>query len=84
MDSFNFALQKKKQGKIKHLGFSSHANVEYIENILKQHPEMEFIQLQINYLTGKMRGLNPRNVMKLQENMINQLLSWKRKRVDSL
>lgn len=50
VDSFKFALEKKKEGKIKHLGFSSHANAEYIENIIKQHPEMEFIQLQLNYL----------------------------------
>jgi len=50
VNSFEFALKKKKEGKIKHLGLSSHANAEYIENILKNHPEMEFIQLQINYL----------------------------------
>ena len=48
--SFEFALEKKREGKIKHLGFSTHANAEYIENIIKQHPEMEFIQLQLNYL----------------------------------
>ncbi|WP_292474124.1 aldo/keto reductase [Methanosphaera sp.] len=50
VNSFEFALEKKKEGKIKHLGFSTHANAEYIENIIKEHPELEFIQLQINYL----------------------------------
>ncbi len=50
VNSFEFALNKKKEGKIEHLGLSTHANADYIDNVLKDHPEMEFIQLQINYL----------------------------------
>lgn len=49
-DSFGFVNKMKKEGKIKKLGISTHANAEYIENILKHHPEIEFVQLQINYL----------------------------------
>lgn len=39
----------KKQGKIKHLGFSFHDNVEVLESHLNQH-EWDFVQLQLNYL----------------------------------
>lgn len=39
----------KEEGKIKHLGFSFHDSAECLEEILKAHPEAEFVQLQINY-----------------------------------
>ena len=47
---FEFAIQKKQEGKIRKLGFSFHDDAETLENILKEHPEMDFVQLQINYL----------------------------------
>lgn len=50
VNSFEFAKKKKEEGYIKKLGISSHANAEYLDNILNQHPDMDFIQLQINYL----------------------------------
>ena len=39
----------KKEGKIKHAGFSFHSTPEELDEILTKHPEMEFVQLQINY-----------------------------------
>lgn len=50
VDSFAFANKKKEEGKIKHLGLSTHGNAEYLDNILTMYPEMEFVLLQINYL----------------------------------
>jgi len=49
-DAFKFVAEKKKQGKIKHIGFSFHDNAELLEKVLKAHPEVEFVQLQINYI----------------------------------
>ena len=49
-DSFKFIADKKKEGKIKHIGFSFHDNPELLEEVLKEHPEVEFVQLQINYI----------------------------------
>lgn len=49
-DSFKFVADKKKEGKIKHIGFSFHDNPELLEEVLKEHPEVEFVQLQINYI----------------------------------
>lgn len=46
---WDWALEKKKEGLIKHLGFSFHSSPEELEEILKAHPEAEFVQLQINY-----------------------------------
>lgn len=49
-DAFNFAAQKKAEGKIKHIGFSFHDNAEFLDQLLTEHPEMEYVQLQLNYL----------------------------------
>lgn len=48
-DMWNFVQDMKKEGKIKHVGFSFHSTPEELEEILKKHPEAEFVQLQINY-----------------------------------
>ncbi|MDD3367850.1 MAG: aldo/keto reductase [Lachnospiraceae bacterium] len=48
-DMWSFVQEKKKEGLIKHVGFSFHSTPEELEEILKAHPEMEFVQLQINY-----------------------------------
>lgn len=48
-DLWNYFLGEKAKGKIKHLGFSFHSTPEQLEEILKAHPEAEFVQLQINY-----------------------------------
>lgn len=60
VDSFAFANKKKEEGKIKHLGLSTHANAEYLDNILNLHPEMEFVLLQINYLDWENEGVESR------------------------
>lgn len=44
----DFLLEKKKEGKIIHLGFSFHDTPEVLEEILKAYP-WEFCQLQLNY-----------------------------------
>lgn len=48
-DLWNWIMNLKKEGKIKHAGFSFHSTPEELEEILIKHPEMEFVQLQINY-----------------------------------
>lgn len=50
IDSFNFIQNKKKEGKIKHIGISCHDDADFLEDILQKHPEIEFVQLQINYI----------------------------------
>ena len=48
-DLWSWVQEKKAQGLIKHVGFSFHSTPEELEAILSVHPEMEFVQLQINY-----------------------------------
>ena len=49
-DCFSWALQKKAEGKITHFGFSFHGSPELLEKVLDLHPEVEFVQIQLNYL----------------------------------
>lgn len=46
---WDWALETKEKGLIKHVGFSFHSTPEELEAILSAHPEAEFVQLQINY-----------------------------------
>jgi hypothetical protein len=48
-DIWNYALELKEKGLIRHLGFSMHDTAEALEQVLIAHPEAEFVQLQINY-----------------------------------
>ncbi len=48
-DCFNWALDKKEKGLIKHFGFSFHGSPALLEEILDKHPEVEFVQIQLNY-----------------------------------
>jgi len=48
-DMWSFVREKKAEGLIRHIGFSFHSTPEELEDILRKHPEVEFVQLQINY-----------------------------------
>lgn len=48
--AFDFVQQKKAAGKIRHMGFSFHDKADVLEEILTRHPEMEYVQLQLNYV----------------------------------
>ena len=49
LNCYEWGLQKKAEGKIRHFGFSFHGSPEYLERVLDAHPEMEFVQIQLNY-----------------------------------
>lgn len=49
-DMWNFAQEQKAAGKIRYVGFSMHDNAEMLNKLLTEHPEMDFVQLQVNYL----------------------------------
>lgn len=49
-DCWNWGLKKKEEGKIRHLGFSYHGSPELLTDVLDRHPEVEFVQIQLNYL----------------------------------
>jgi hypothetical protein len=48
--AFAVAQELKSEGKIRHLGISFHDTPEVLEKILTEHPEIEVVQIQLNYL----------------------------------
>lgn len=48
-DCFNWCMEKKKEGKIRHFGFSFHGTPALLEKVVDLHPEVEFVQIQLNY-----------------------------------
>ncbi|HIT31243.1 MAG TPA: aldo/keto reductase [Candidatus Enterenecus stercoripullorum] len=50
LGSFSYLLEQKEKGFIRHLGFSFHDSAKVLDRVLREHPEVEFVQLQLNYL----------------------------------
>ena len=46
---WDFVQEQKAKGLIKHLGFSFHAGPQLLDKLLTEHPEVDFVQLQLNY-----------------------------------
>ena len=46
---WDFVKEQKEKGLIKHWGFSFHDSAEFLDEVLSKHPDVEFVQLQINY-----------------------------------
>lgn len=47
--AWDFGKALKAEGKIKHFGFSFHDKAALLDEVLQAHPEVEFVQLQLNY-----------------------------------
>lgn len=48
---FNYLMEQKKNGRIRHLGFSAHGSYEVMKRFLDAYgKDMEFCQIQLNYL----------------------------------
>ena len=57
---WDFVLEAKKQGLVKHVGFSFHDKADVLDELLTKHPEMEFVQLQINYMDWESESVQAR------------------------
>lgn len=60
LDCFAWIQEKKAQGLVKKIGFSYHDGPELLDKVLTEHPEFEFVQLQINYLDWDSQGVQSR------------------------
>jgi len=48
--AYETAFELKKEGKIKHVGLSFHDTADTLDEILNTYPQVEFVQIQFNYL----------------------------------
>ena len=62
---WDFVREKKAEGKIRHYGFSFHSTPEELDEILTAHPDVEFVQLQINYADWENPAVQSRGVYEM-------------------
>lgn len=67
LDCFAWIQEKKAQGLVRHIGFSFHDGAELLDRVLTEHPEFEFVQLQINYLDWDSAGVQSRKCYEVAE-----------------
>ena len=48
--AYDIAQEMKAEGKLRHVGISFHDTAEVLDQILTERPELEFVQLQFNYV----------------------------------
>lgn len=65
LDCFSWIQDKKEKGLIKHMGFSFHDTADVLDDILTAHPEMEFVQLQLNYLDWDSNAIQSRECLEV-------------------
>ncbi len=67
---YEYLMEQKKNGRIKHLGFSTHGSLETMERFLKAYGEtMEFCQIQLNWLDYEFQNAKEKIEMLRQYNI---------------
>lgn len=57
---WDYVREQKAKGLVKHWGFSFHADPPLLEHLLTIHPDVDFVQLQINYADWENPGVASR------------------------
>lgn len=60
IDEFRFLREKKAAGLAKEIGFSFHGSAELLDKILTDHPEVDVVLMQLNYLDWESEGIQSR------------------------
>lgn len=64
---FEWLAKKKEAGLVKHMGFSYHDGADLLDRVLTEHPEVEFVQLQLNYLDWDSEAIQSRKCYEVCE-----------------
>ena len=65
--AYETALQLKAEGRIRHLGISFHDKADVLDMILTEHPEIEAVQIQFNYVDYEDASVESRKVYEVCE-----------------
>lgn len=55
--AYEVAQELKAEGKVRHVGLSFHDTADFLERILTDHPEVEAVQIQLNYFDYEDAGV---------------------------
>ncbi len=61
---FEYISELKASGKVRSIGFSYHDNSVLLDEVLTSHPEVDFVQLQLNYLDWDNSGIQSKECYK--------------------
>ncbi len=65
--AYEIAFELKKEGKIRHVGISFHDKADVLERILTDYPEIEVVQIQLNYVDYEDKGVDSKSVYEVCE-----------------
>ena len=65
--AYETAWELKQEGKIRHFGLSFHDKAEVLDMILTEHPEVEIVQIQFNYMDYEDASVESRKVYEVCE-----------------
>ena len=65
--AYETAVQLKAEGKLRHFGISFHDKAEVLDMILTEHPEIEIVQIQFNYVDYEDASVESRKVYEVCE-----------------
>ncbi|MCH5298400.1 MAG: aldo/keto reductase [Ruminococcus sp.] len=60
--AYETAFELKKEGKIRHVGISFHDKADVLDRILTEYPDIEIVQIQLNYVDYEDEGVDSKNV----------------------
>lgn len=73
--TFDFIKRMRDEGYVRHIGFSFHGTADVLETILQAHPEVELVQLQINYLDWEDAGIQSRKCYEVARRHGKQIIA---------
>ncbi|MBQ8470037.1 MAG: aldo/keto reductase, partial [Clostridia bacterium] len=65
--AYEIGWELKQEGKIRHFGISFHDKAEVLDKILTEHPEVEIVQIQLNYVDYDDASVEARKVYEVCE-----------------
>ena len=66
-NAYKVGSKLKEMGKIKHLGLSFHDTADILDMILSEHPEIEIVQIQLNYMDYESAGVQSKKCYEVCE-----------------
>lgn len=74
LKAFEFLQTQKRRGFTRKIGFSFHDHADILEMILVEHPEIDVVQLQINFLDWQDYGVQARKCYEICEKFNKEVL----------
>ena len=62
---WDYVKELKEKGLVKHYGFSFHGDPDLLKELLARHPDVDFVQLQINYADWENPGVKSRENLEI-------------------